>query len=74
MVKSSMDWKIGTGSRLPDLAGVVHAEPLVGRVPASGHHQLGAEQPADAPARHEHRGHQVGEAQGGQLRDSAAGC
>ena len=49
------------------LSGVVHPEPLVGRVPASGHHQLGTEEPADAPARHEHRGHEVGEAQGGQL-------
>ena len=58
---------------LADLVGVVHAEPLVGRVPTAGHHELGAEQSADAPARHEHRSHQVGEAQRRELGTASPG-
>ena len=37
------------------LAGVVHAEPLVGGMATPGHHQLRPEQPAHGPAGHEHR-------------------
>ena len=74
IVKSSMAWKIGTGQPLARLAGVVHPEPLVGRVTAPGHHQLGAEEPAHAPAGHEHRGHQVGEAHTGKLGAAAPGA
>ena len=53
---------------LAGLVGVVHPEPLVGAVTTSGHHQLGTEQPAHAPAGHEHRCHEVGEAQSRELR------
>ena len=40
---------------LADLPGVVHAEPLVGRVTTPGDHELRTEQPADSPCCHEHR-------------------
>ena len=43
MVRSSIDLEDGHRQPLADLTGVVHAEPLLGPMSASGHHQLGAE-------------------------------
>ena len=57
--KSSSDWMIGTGIRLADLTGVVHAEPLVRRVATASHHQLGSEQAPHRPGRQQDRGNDV---------------
>ena len=71
--KSSAAWKIGTGQPPAGLAGVVHAEPLVGRVPAAGHHQLRPEQPAHGPRGQEHGGDDVQGPTDGQLGTAAVG-
>ncbi len=73
MMKLSIAWRIGTGQPLADLARVVHPVPLVGRMSAPGHHQLGTEEPPDAPRRHEHGSHDVQRPHGGELGTAASG-
>ena len=58
---------------LAGLAGVVHAEPLVGRVPPAGHHELWPEQPAHRPGGHEHRRDQVESLDDAQIRATPVG-
>ena len=55
------------------LARVVHAEPLMGRVPATRDHELWAQQPAQGPAREEDRKDQVERAAERQFGTPAPG-
>ena len=66
-----MAWKMGTGRTFARARRRSTSRTTVGRMPPAGDHELGAEQPAHAPARHEHRGHEVGEAERRAVRGSA---